>query len=89
MKEAACRHSNPDAFFPELGGDSKKTCAAARIVCSTCSVKQECLDYAIEHHELHGVWGGMTKVERRAYAKEQKFQKAYAKELQTHTGKVR
>jgi WhiB family redox-sensing transcriptional regulator len=89
MKQAACKGSNNDAFFPENGGNSRRVVATARKVCDTCPVKQECLDYAIQHHEEHGVWGGMIKSERRAYAKRQNFQKAYAEELKLHTGKIR
>jgi WhiB family redox-sensing transcriptional regulator len=89
MREAACKGSNNNAFFPERGAPSRNIVAEARKVCDTCSVKQECLDYAIANHEVHGVWGGMTKVERRAYSKQQKFQKAHAEELRIHTGKVR
>ena len=40
---------------------------AAIAVCRTCPVREECLDYALEHHEL-GVWGGTTERERAARA---------------------
>lgn len=36
----------------------------AKAVCSGCPVRQDCLDYALEHNEL-GVWGGVGERERR------------------------
>ena len=32
--------------------------AAAKAVCQECSVQQDCLEFAINHHEPWGVWGG-------------------------------
>ena len=34
-------------------------------VCAVCTVKTECLEYALEEGEVHGVWGGKTETERR------------------------
>jgi WhiB family redox-sensing transcriptional regulator len=39
----------------------------AREICSTCSVKRDCLDYAVRIREPHGIWGGLNEVERRAF----------------------
>lgn len=36
-----------------------------RSVCEECSVRTECLDYAITAREDAGVWGGLTDVERK------------------------
>jgi WhiB family redox-sensing transcriptional regulator len=33
-------------------------------ICATCPVCRECLDYALEHHIDHGVWGGSSERER-------------------------
>jgi hypothetical protein len=33
--------------------------AAARAVCHTCAVRVECLMYARQRGERHGVWGGI------------------------------
>ena len=38
----------------------------AKAVCNVCSVRGECLSYAIEHGERHGVWGGLNESERAA-----------------------
>jgi WhiB family transcriptional regulator, redox-sensing transcriptional regulator len=63
MKDGACRNvSDPDPlFFPKQGGSSK----AARAVCSACGVRVQCLTYALDNHEVWGVWGGTSYPERR------------------------
>jgi hypothetical protein len=35
-------------------------------VCSSCSVRNECLGYSLEHGEDSGIWGGLTAAEQRA-----------------------
>jgi WhiB family redox-sensing transcriptional regulator len=39
---------------------------AAKRVCLTCEVQDECLEYALATREPYGIWGGLTEVERRA-----------------------
>ncbi|MFE6738656.1 WhiB family transcriptional regulator [Streptomyces tubercidicus] len=60
-ESAMCAQTDPERFYPELGG----TAAAARKVCAQCVVRAECLDYALRNNELYGVWGGLTRQERR------------------------
>ncbi|MEU9119124.1 WhiB family transcriptional regulator [Streptomyces sp. NPDC048506] len=59
-ESAMCAQTDPERFFPELGG----TAAAARKVCAQCQVRAECLDYALRKNEPYGVWGGLTRQER-------------------------
>jgi len=58
---ALCAQTDPEAFFPEKGGSTRE----AKSVCKTCTVKQECLDYALENDERYGIWGGLSERERR------------------------
>lgn len=58
---ARCTEVDPEIFFPERGGSSK----AARAVCGECSVRQECLLYALANREQFGIWGGTSERERR------------------------
>ena len=44
-----------------LGTDPTK----ARVICSLCPVRQECLNYARADVDTVGVWGGATQQERR------------------------
>lgn len=58
--DALCAQSDPEAFFPEKGMSAR----AAKQICAACPVAAQCLDWAIEHNERHGVWGGLTEHER-------------------------
>ena len=61
--EAACKDMEiPVDFFSPLVGERAK----AKKVCSTCTVKDECLDFASSNWEDFGVWGGTTSGERKA-----------------------
>ena len=48
-------------FFPVQGASTRE----AKIICGRCPVQTECLNYALEFNEKHGVWGGTTERERR------------------------
>ena len=37
-----------------------------------CEVREQCLEWAIDHDERFGIWGGMSERERRRYKKEHK-----------------
>jgi len=65
---AACRHVDPELFFPVGNvGPAVAQVQEAKQVCSTCTVVQPCLEWAIESGSDTGVWGGMSEDERRAY----------------------
>jgi WhiB family redox-sensing transcriptional regulator len=38
----------------------------AKEICASCSVRNDCLDYALTIREPHGIWGGLNENERRA-----------------------
>lgn len=59
--KAACKLMPIDFMFPiSLPGVED-----AIRVCSNCVVIEECLEYALENKEEHGVWGGTSERERR------------------------
>lgn len=58
---AACRGAGVDRWFPTQGANYRP----AKRICADCPVKQECLDYALDHEIRHGVWGGTTEAKRR------------------------
>jgi WhiB family redox-sensing transcriptional regulator len=60
--DALCAQTDPEAFFPEKGGSTRE----AKRICIGCPVREECLDYALEHDERFGIWGGLSERERRA-----------------------
>lgn len=70
MREGSCLGCDPDLFFPERG--SMTDLAAAKAICATCPVREQCLDYAIRNSEHTGVWGGRSDKERRRIARERR-----------------
>jgi WhiB family transcriptional regulator, redox-sensing transcriptional regulator len=59
--QALCAETDPEAFFPEKGGSTRE----AKRTCRACEVRAECLEYALDHDERFGIWGGMSERERR------------------------
>ncbi len=63
---ANCRGANPDLFFPERGASTR----TAKSICRECSVRPECLEFAITSSEKFGIWGALSERERRKIRKE-------------------
>lgn len=61
QEQALCAQTDPEAFFPEKGGSTRE----AKRICQACAVRDECLEYALEHDERFGIWGGLSERERR------------------------
>ena len=60
----ACLSADPDLFFPiSPGGASQRQVRRAKAVCATCPVQAECLTFAVETRQAHGVWGGLGEEE--------------------------
>lgn len=59
-RDALCAETDPDAFFPEKGGNTTD----AKKVCAQCGVRAQCLDYALSADERFGIWGGLSTAER-------------------------
>ncbi|MDJ0337441.1 WhiB family transcriptional regulator [Cryobacterium sp. PH31-O1] len=67
-REAAnCATSDPDAFFPSVGGSMKGPAK----VCAECTVVADCLAFAESHESTrdYGIFGGLSVIERRALRK--------------------
>jgi WhiB family redox-sensing transcriptional regulator len=64
---AVCREEDPELFFP-IGntGPSLLQIEEAKAVCRRCPVLDQCLQWAFESGQDHGVWGGLSEDERRA-----------------------
>jgi len=62
MDLAACRETDPDAYFPDKGGSSRQ----AKAVCMRCEVRLQCLEWAMDNDEKFGIWGGLSDRQRRA-----------------------
>jgi WhiB family redox-sensing transcriptional regulator len=59
--DAACRTHPPQWWYPRRG----QSLARAREICATCAVRVTCLEYALEHREEFGIWGGLSENQRR------------------------
>jgi WhiB family redox-sensing transcriptional regulator len=67
QEKALCAQTDPEAFFPEKGGSTRE----AKRVCTSCEVRAECLEYALENDERFGIWGGLSERERRRMRRSQ------------------
>ena len=68
---ARCKQMDPDLFFPVgTTGPALLQIEAAKSVCRTCTVRDECLQYAVDSNQEYGVWGGTTEEERRYMRRE-------------------
>lgn len=62
-EHANCKNVNVNLFFPEQGDNS--TVWAAKQVCRACTVRTECLQYALNMGDKFGIWGGTSERQRR------------------------
>ena len=64
---AACKDAPTSWFYPRFGsrntGEKSKIMNAKKL-CSSCPVKRECLEWALESGEEDGIWGGFEPKER-------------------------
>jgi WhiB family redox-sensing transcriptional regulator len=69
--EANCRDTDPELFFPVGNtGDAIDQLAVARTVCTQCTVRQQCLEFALASIQDCGIWGGTSEDERRRMRRE-------------------
>jgi WhiB family redox-sensing transcriptional regulator len=71
--DARCAGEDTEQFFPPRDKTKYKPIAAqAKVHCfgangkTPCPVRLECLWYAVDTDEVHGIWGGMSHRERNA-----------------------
>jgi WhiB family transcriptional regulator, redox-sensing transcriptional regulator len=65
MARGLCRDHPPELFFPSDGVGVE----VAKRICVECPVRQQCLEYALEHRIDHGVWGAASERQRRRILK--------------------
>ena len=61
QERSACYGIDPDVFFPI----SEEEAGPALAFCSACTIRDECLSWALKNGERYGVWGGLTEQQRR------------------------
>jgi WhiB family transcriptional regulator, redox-sensing transcriptional regulator len=66
---AACRGADVNLFFTPSHLESKEEREMredeAKAICAICPVRAQCLEFALETREPHGIWGGLNEIERR------------------------
>jgi WhiB family redox-sensing transcriptional regulator len=61
-QSAACRDLQSDLFFPDRGGELRRT----REICAGCPVWDDCLEYALGMSVELGIWARTSPRQRRA-----------------------
>jgi len=70
FERGACRGRGPDSWYvvdesdPDESRETPQRYERAVSICDVCVVKTACLDYALEHRECCGMWGGKTRSQR-------------------------
>jgi WhiB family transcriptional regulator, redox-sensing transcriptional regulator len=74
QQRAACRGEDASFFFApsyfERRSEKVAREAVAKAICARCPVREECLAFALEVRDPHGVWGGLNEMERRTLLRE-------------------
>ena len=81
--EGACVTADPDLFFPfATGALGTRQANQARRICARCAVRAQCLQFAMNVPEAHGIWGGTTPEERLRERRRERERKArYARRV--------
>jgi len=69
MDQGTCRQADETLFFHpegESGAAKAQRISAAKDVCATCPVLNQCREYALGAREAYGIWGGMSEDGRSA-----------------------
>jgi len=67
--EGSCRTMPSEMFFHpdgERGPRRRNRENAAKAICASCPVIQQCRSHALAVHEPYGIWGGLSEDDRLA-----------------------
>ena len=67
QSRAACRSTGPAPFFPT---DENVGVEAARALCRTCDVLDDCFRFALARSDLSGIWAGTSERQRQRMRRE-------------------
>lgn len=70
LYRAYCSGTDPNVWVNEHPNNAETKMLKA--ICGECTVKTECLEYAMDFGFPMGVWGGLTAPERARLAKSRK-----------------
>ena len=60
-------------------GDTSAYYTEAKEVCDRCPIKEQCRQYALDHRERWGMWGGTTPIERRRVERRERRERLKAR----------
>lgn len=69
QRHGSCRDTDASLFFHPEGERGRARAArehAAKSVCATCPVINQCRKHALSVGETYGIWGGLSESERDA-----------------------
>jgi len=65
FSHGACRNADPDIFFDDSAEENDQVTPAVFAYCHIrCDIRPECLHWAMETNQRHGMWGGTTPRQR-------------------------
>lgn len=69
MDEAACKGKLHLFFGPhnEQADKRRPRELKAKTICANCPVRSDCLEYALKHRRLEGIYGGWSDTERESF----------------------
>lgn len=73
--------TNPEVFYAPDAKDMAefhRRNKEAKKICAWCPVRAQCLKYALDAEEEHGVWGGTTPAERKRILEKRKLERQVA-----------
>lgn len=66
LPDALCAQVDPELFYPDKG----ETARPAKRICRNCYEQTNCLQWALDHDETFGIWGGTTRQQRKKLQRE-------------------
>jgi WhiB family redox-sensing transcriptional regulator len=82
----ACLTADPDLFFPiSTKGPAEQQIIRAKTICAGCGVRRECLEFALSHDLVYGIWGGTTPEDRQRARRRKRRAAAAAQKAQKRT----
>ncbi|TMZ53965.1 WhiB family transcriptional regulator [Klebsiella pneumoniae] len=67
---------DPDAWHPDDETSTAHRTEHARHICRSCPAAEACLDYALRHPWVTGIWADTTTAQRRRIRRNQRRQAA-------------
>lgn len=72
VPQALCAQSDPESWFMEDSSMTKENRQAVEI-CNRCPEQVPCLEFALRHIGDHGIWGGLTPMQRRVVRRQRRI----------------